>query len=296
MKKLACILTLAVALLLSGCAERNSVERGYVAVSGGGQIYYEAEGEGEPLLLLHGHTLDMRMWEPQMQDFKQHYRVIRPEMRGYGHSSKQAEGLQFTHIDDMMTVMDSLHIDKAHVVGLSMGSFVASEMVALYPERLLSAVLASGNIRKRPGPSTPPDSLEIAKLNAELAANAEKGIDAWKEEWIEKLIVGGGSNAEAIRESLTCQVMDWDGWQILHGEGRYYYANEAWDSLKAKCPEVPVLILSGEMEHKSPKNGMMPYLPNSRNVVIMDCGHMTNMEKPEEFNALVLDHLRSCAK
>ncbi|MBQ0057376.1 MAG: alpha/beta hydrolase [Bacteroidales bacterium] len=275
------------------CTESTRFERGFIPVSAGGQIYYEAEGEGQPLLLLHGHTLDLRMWDPQMKAFTDAgYRVIRPEMRGYGRSSKQGEGLQFTHLDDMMTVLDSLHLDRVHVVGLSMGSFVASEMVAMHPERLLTATLASGNIRKRPGPSAPIDSTEQAKLAAELEANREKGVEQWKRDWIEKLIAGGGSNAEAIRESLTRQVMEWDGWQILHGEGRFYYANEAWALLRERKPELPVLIISGEMEHKSPKNAMMPYLPNSRNQVIPDCGHMTNMEKPDEFTRLVLDHLK----
>lgn len=290
------IFGLAAAMLLASCGKAPETERGYVSVSAGGQIYYEAEGEGEPLILLHGHSLDLRMWDQQMPVFTQHYRVIRPEMRGYGHSSRQAEGLQFTHVDDIMTLMDSLHIERAHVVGLSMGSFVASEMVALYPERLLSATLASGNIRKRPGPSTPVDSAEMAALRHELDANIAQGVDEWKREWIEKLITGGGSNAESIRESITRQIMDWDGWQITHGEGRYYYANEAWDTLKAKCPEVPVLILSGEMEHKPARNAMSPYLPNSRNIVIPDCGHMTNMERPEEFNALVLELLTNVSK
>ena len=281
----------AFALLVAACSQQAEVEKGYIPVSEGGQIYYEAVGEGTPVILLHGHTLDLRMWDPQMKPLLDAgYRVIRPEMRGYGHSSKQQAGVQFTHLDDMMTVMDSLHIERAHVVGLSMGSFVASEMVAMHPDRLITATLASGNIRNMPGPSTPFDSLELARKDSVIAQNLAQGIDNWKKEWIEKLVSGGGSNREAIRESVTQQVNDWDAWQLVNREMRNYYGYEAWDTLKARQPELPVLILSGEKEGKG-KNPMLKFLPNSRQVIIPDCGHMSNMERPEEFTRLVLEEL-----
>ena len=279
-------------MLLASCTTQPKFESGYIPVSDGAQIYYEAVGEGTPVILLHGHTLDLRMWDPQVKPLLEAgYRVIRPEMRGYGHSSKQQPGQQFTHLDDMMTVMDSLHIAKAHVVGLSMGSFVASEMVAMHSDRLLTATLASGNIRNMPGPSTPFDSLELARKDSIIAQNLAQGIDKWKEEWIEKLVSGGGSNREAIRESVTQQVNDWDGWQLINREMRNYYGYEAWDTLKARQPEIPVLILSGEKEGKG-KNPMLQYLPNSRQVIIQDCGHMSNMEKPDEFTRLILEQFK----
>ena len=282
----------AATVLLASCSTQPKIESGYIPVSQGGQIYYESVGEGTPVILLHGHTLDLRMWDPQVKPLLEAgYRVIRPEMRGYGHSSKQQPGQQFTHLDDMMTVMDSLHIAKAHVVGLSMGSFVASEMVAMHSDRLLTATLASGNIRNMPGPSTPFDSLELARKDSVIAQNLAQGIDKWKEEWIGKLVSGGGSNREAIRESVAQQVNDWDAWQLVNREMRNYYGYEAWDTLKARQPEIPVLILSGEKEGKG-KNPMLKYLPNSRQVIIPDCGHMSNMEKPEEFTQLILEQFK----
>lgn len=279
-------------LMASSQLFAQQLTTGYVTVSHGQKVYYESVGQGEPVVLLHGHTLDHRMWAPQVECLRDRYNVICIDFRGYGLSDPQLEGVQFTHLDDVVTVLDSLHLDKVHLVGLSQGSFVASEFVALHPERLKTALLASGNIRKMPGPSTPFDSLEIAKTQASIAAVKQQGVDQWKQEWIEKLVKGGGSNAESIRESLTQQVMDWNGWQLLHQEMRLYYANEAWDTLRERCPEVPTLILSGENEGKG-KNPMLQYLPNSRQVIIPDCGHMSNMERPEEFNRLMLELLTS---
>lgn len=291
-RRLTSLCAFALLWLSAFIAAAQSVERGYIAVSEGGQIYYEAEGEGEPVVLLHGHTLDLRMWDPQMDSLRAHYRVIRPEMRGYGHSSKMREGLSCTHLDDMMTVLDSLHLDSVHVVGLSMGSFVASEMVALHPDRLITATLASGNIRRGPGPSTPLMRADEIKAREKIAENQALGLAAWKENWIRQLL-RGGSKAEQIRASITEQVMDWDGWQLFNVEGRLYYADEAWDTLRRRCPTVPTLILSGDQERKVAPNPMLQFLPNGRQLVLDDCGHMSNMEQPELFTRILLDHLRT---
>lgn len=292
MKRCLIIISLLWAALVQCLCAQIQKTSGYVEVSQGGRVYYESVGQGEPVLLLHGHTLDMRMWEPQVEALKGQYRVICMDSRGYGHSSDQVPGVQFTHVDDVVTLLDSLHLDKVHICGLSQGSFIASEMVALHPERLLTALLASGNIRKRLGPSTPFDSAEIATRLEEIRALRQQRVVQWKHDWIEKLIAGGGSQAKGIRESLTRQVMDWNGWQLLHQEMRLYYGYEAWDSLRARKPEVPVLIVSGEMEHKG-KNPMLPFLPNGRQIIIPDCGHMSNMERPEEFNRLLIELISS---
>ncbi len=264
---------------------------GYVPVPNNGKLYYEEMGEGTPVILLHGHTLDHRMWLPQLPILCGSYRVITPDLRGYGLSSKQGENIQFTHTDDVIAFMNHLNIQKAHIIGLSMGSFIASEMLALYPERFITATLVSGSIRKMPGPSTPFSEEEIAKANATIEANKQKGVDVWKCEWIDQLVKGGGSQAENIRKAITEQINEWDAWQLLHREGRIYYASEAMDTLKTKRPTIPTLIISGDMEHKG-RNSMLPYLPNGRQVVILDCGHMSNMERPKEFNELILEHLK----
>ena len=145
MKKIGVLCFLIGWIMCSSCT--NQANMGYVPVSGEGKIYYEEKGEGEPLILLHGHSLDTRMWDLQFDEFARHYRTIRMDFRGYGRSSKQTETFQFTHLDDLLAVMDYLKIEKAHIVGLSMGAFVAGDMVAMAPHRMLSCVMASGGIR-----------------------------------------------------------------------------------------------------------------------------------------------------
>lgn len=84
-----------VLILYQGCSGYTNY--GYIPVSGDGHIYYEEKGKGEPLILLHGHSLNTRMWNLQFNEFAEHYRTIRMDFRGYGRSSKQTETFLFTH-------------------------------------------------------------------------------------------------------------------------------------------------------------------------------------------------------
>ena len=77
-------------------------------------------------------------------------------------------------MDDVLTLMDSLRIEKAHVVGLSMGSFVAGDLLAIHPERLLSCVMASGGIHPSKGPSEPMTAEESAKRDVEIGAQRNR--------------------------------------------------------------------------------------------------------------------------
>jgi len=263
--------------------------KGYVPVDGG-KLYYEERGKGEALILLHGNTLDTRMWDGQFKEFARHYRTVRFDFRGYGKSSLPIEGQQFTYADDLLVLMDSLKIEKAHIVGLSMGSFVASEMLAICPERMLSATLAVGLIKTYPGPSTPADSAEIAKKRADIEAVKAYGVEQKKKDWYNSLLESAGSGRDRLAKPLWKQINDWSAWQWLHVECRTLYAKDAADIFYSHTYEVPTLILRDR--HSDGKHpSMMKQLPNSEFKVMEDCGHMMNMEQPKLFNRTVLEFL-----
>ena len=250
-------------------------------------MYYEETGTGEPVLLLHGHTLDRRMWDGQVELLKGSFRVIVPDMRGYGKSSDPEEGCQFTHMDDILTLMDSLHIEKAHVVGLSMGAYVAGDMVALCPDRLLSCVMVSGETCRFTSPRYPRTAKEIAERRKNIAA-VKKDVEGYKRRRVNGLLgacyVG---NRDKIRPELEKEIMDWGAWQALHVTGRVYYGQDAWSALVKTKPKVPSFIIYGENE-KTSKGYSLAYLPNGKMVNVKQCGHMVNLEKPEEFNEMLL--------
>ena len=287
---------LLIPLCLLACQRPDAVKSGFCEVSGGQKIYYEVSGAGTPVVLLHGHSLDTRMWDGQFPAFARKHRTVRLDFRGYGRSDEPQEGFQFTHMDDLLTLMDTLGIGRAHIVGLSMGGFIAGDLIAMHPERLLSCTMASGMIRNSPGPSEPMDSLESARRDAEIATLLKQGVDRMKQEWIDGLIAGGGSRRESIRPALEQMVGDWTAWQPLHKEPRLIVGRDAIRVLHERRPEVPALIILGgkDVERGSSTHpDMLNDLPNGRCEVLPDCGHMCNMEQPEAFNALVLGFIES---
>ena len=95
-----------------------SADSGLVPVDGG-KLYYEAAGTGEPLVFVHGFTLDARMWDDQWEGFSDRYRVVRYDVRGFGRSDLPS-GLHGHHTD-LRAVIDHLGLVRPHLVGLSMG-------------------------------------------------------------------------------------------------------------------------------------------------------------------------------
>lgn len=262
-----------------------------------GALYYEEQGSGEPVILIHGHSLDRRMWNDQFSELARRYRVVRYDMRGYGKSTSQIENFQFTHAEDLVILMDSLHIDKAHIIGLSLGGEVGADMVGWFPERVKSAILVSGNLRLTPGPSQPMKGAEAARYDEKIARNKAMGVDELKRRWFRRLMNMGGSRRERMRQSLWTMIAEWDAWQSYHKEVRTVAGLDAFAGLRKNCPAIPVLIVEGRAPGNrfSAHPEMLKYLPKGRLQVINDCGHMLNMERPQEFNKVVLDFLINCS-
>lgn len=258
----------------------------------GAQIYYDDYGAGEVVLLLHGHTLDRRMWAEQVKVLKDSFRVIVPDFRGYGLSSDPIEGKQFTYADDLIEMLDSLNISKVHVVGLSMGGYVAGDLLAMYPKRLLSCMMVAGEICNRPGPTMPKTREAKEKQRQSNAKALRGGLVAYKIERIDQLVQRAGSHGEEMRQALTTMILEWGAWQAQHVTCRVYYGRDAWARLNEIKPNVPSLIIYGEKEGAG-RSRMLDCLPDADQLTFPDCGHMVNMEQPAMFNETLLRWLRN---
>jgi pimeloyl-ACP methyl ester carboxylesterase len=103
-------------------------------------LYYESCGTGKPLILIHGGQLDCRMWDDQFQQFSQYFQVVRYDVRGYGKSDLPTR--PYADEEDLLGLLQFLHIDKAHLVGLSLGGRIAIDFALQHPERVRSVVAA----------------------------------------------------------------------------------------------------------------------------------------------------------
>lgn len=273
-------------------------QEGTVEVAPDIRLHYVERGEGEPVVLVHGHSLDCTMWEPQIRLLARSFRVIAYDVRGYGQSSSQREGEQFTHAADLVTLMDSLGIQRAHIVGLSMGGFITADMLAAYPDRLLSATMVSGNMRKSPGPSEPMDDEESARRDAEIGALETEGVDAMKERWTAGLLASAGSHRPYMEADLRRMISGWSAWQPLHKEARVLLGRDGIALLDSIRPSLPALVIQGDAPgnkvHHDPE--ILRYLPAGKSVILPDCGHMLTMERPFLFNITLTRFLQQVAR
>lgn len=258
----------------------------------GGDLAYEEAGSGEPIILLHGHSFDRRMWDSQFAELAKRYRMIRYDLRGYGLSDLPDEGEGSLHAEDLASLLDALKIPKAHVVGLSLGGYVVGDMVALHPDRLLSATIASGGVFDGPA-SRKLTPAEKEKRLAEIEVLRAKGVDSEKKRWQEALLEGAGRHATGIRPLISSMIDDWSAWQLLNIEPRLVLGREALEKIAKEKPQVPVLWIAGANDNYQDAVTMFrAVLPQMEVAVIPDAGHLSNLEQPEAFNSALLQFLK----
>ncbi len=135
----------------------------------GTRLYYEEVGEGTPVVFVHEYAADYRTWEPQLRRFSRQYRCVTYSQRGYPPSDIPNDPDKYSQDlfrDDVIAVMDALKIDKAHVVGHSMGAATALHVGIRYPQRCISVTAAGCGYGSSPEPTV---------VEASRAASRETG-------------------------------------------------------------------------------------------------------------------------
>ena len=110
----------------------------------GASIWAEAAGTGPTVVFLHAGVADSRMWDAEFKALQSTHRVVRLDLRGFGRTQLVAE--KFSYHGDVIAVMDSLHVERATLVGCSFGSNVALDVALAHPERVERLVLVSPSI------------------------------------------------------------------------------------------------------------------------------------------------------
>jgi len=132
---------------------------GFITVADGERVWYETAGEGPDLILTHGLGGNAAVWYQQVPYFAQHYRVISWDQRGFGRSTNEnGNHGPVAAVSDLIEIMDLLAVDRAHVVGQSMGGWAALGTAIAVPDRVESVVLActTGGIPVGFGPDSAP--------------------------------------------------------------------------------------------------------------------------------------------
>ena len=254
-------------------------------------LHYVEEGAGEPMVLLHGHTLDLRVWdEPAPLWAAAGYRVIRYDQRGHGRSASPPAGYRFgDHAADLAALLRALDAAPAHVVGLSKGGGIALELALREPALVRSLSLVGPLVPDHP---LSPELLDSFRRFARAirAYGVERAVHAG---WLQHPLIASAHELPAARQRVEAMLLEFPA-------GEYFatardQADRDWKVVD-RLPEiaVPTLVVSGERD--VPDFAAMARLvtervPGCRLEVVPGCGHLVPLERGAETARLVLEHL-----
>ncbi|WP_438952215.1 alpha/beta fold hydrolase [Porticoccus sp.] len=250
------------------------------------KIAYLEEGQGDVIIFLHGLGVSSGDWAGQINYFSNHWRVIAPDFRGHGDSDKPSGPYDVSiHALDVLGLMGQLGIDRAHLVGLSMGGMVAFQIAADAPQRLKSMTIINS------GPALPNNTFAARKmLWTRLLSIHLLGMHRYARKVAESMFLGPGQEA----------LIDIFARQIASNPKKVYLKNLkslfGWGVLdRLSDIEVPTLMLTGDRDY-SPvalKQAVVDAMKNARLVVIADSGHGTPIEKPVETNKAIASFIEA---
>jgi pimeloyl-ACP methyl ester carboxylesterase len=250
------------------------------------RLYYEIAGSGHPLVLIHGSTLETRMWDDQFATFAQHYTVVRYDLRGFGQSALPT-GEPYARHDDLKTLLDDLEIAHAYILGLSMGGSIAVDFALAYPQATDALILVGSRLG-----GWQPDPEFAAFQNAVRVRAKEAGVQAGRDVWLYSSLFNPARENPTVAPRLVQIISEYSGWLWVHPNPLHELAPPATQRLDTI--RVPTLIIIGERDvpdcHAIAES-LQQRIPNARRVVMSGVGHMPNMEDPERFNTIVLDFL-----
>jgi pimeloyl-ACP methyl ester carboxylesterase len=259
--------------------------------SGDVNVYVEEAGTGYPIVFVHEFASDHREWEPQVRWFSRAYRCITYNARGYPPSDVPEDRDQYGWeyaVGDLLAVLDGLGIDRAHVVGLSMGGYAVLQFGLRHPERA-SAIVAAG-AGSGSGPAERADWPQVAGAIAERFV--ADGIAAMAEE------IGHGPTRTQLRRKSP---PSWDEFMEHLGEHSALGMGNTMARYQALRPSlydfedefrsltVPVLLALGDEDDPCLDTNLMlkRAIPGAGLWIHPHTGHAINLEEPAAFNAAV---------
>jgi len=255
-----------------------------LATINGIDIAYHDEGAGQPILFIHAFPLHSALWERQITAFSPHHRVIAPDLRGLGASARGSGAASLDqHADDMAALLGHLGIEKATVVGLSMGGYICFALWRRHRERIAALILAD----TRAGADSE-EGKQGREKNAQLAE--AHGPGAIADQMLPKLL---SPNAPAALRDEVRGIIESNDRAGIAAALRAMAARPDSTALLATI-DVPTLVLVGAEDALTPPSegeAMFNAIPGCRIAELPGAGHLSNMEAPAAFNAQLTEFL-----
>ncbi len=271
--------------------EAGMTDSGFVETNGA-RIYYEADGSGHPLVLVHAGIANLRMWDEQVPIFARHHRVIRYDTRGWGRT--ETEQVEFSNRADLAAVLDHLDEQSAFLLGLSRGGSIVLDFALDYPERTNALIVAAGGV----GGFETEESPEEEAIWQEAERHEQAHDWAWLADFETRFWVDGASQpAGRADPAIRARVHDWilTTNEAAKNEGKPQRMDPPAAGRLADL-RAPTLVMVGDLDERSTQlscRHLAEAVPGARLELFRGAAHMLNLEQPEHFNRLVLDFLAS---
>ncbi len=251
------------------------------------EMYYEIHGKGDPLLLIHGLGSSSRDWEYQIPQFSKLYKVIIIDLRGHGKTSKPKGPYSIRGFaDDVALFLEALNIKHVNILGLSMGTATGFELAINYPElvKSLIAVNMSAKLSVKTFDEKKQFFLRVAIVKL-------LGMKKMGEFLAPRLFPFPFPEQEKLRKQVAFRWAENDKKSYLSA----FYSLKNWsveeELHKITCPTL-VIASDGDYTPVEIKEEYVKKIPNGQISIINNSHHAVPMEKPEEFNKIVLDFLK----
>ena len=262
-------------------AQQRTINVGDVAVN------YDVSGRAGPaVVFIHGWTHNLSVWDDQVAAFNSRYRVVRFDTRGYGRST----GFSDPSVDpqDLLTLLEALHIPRAYIVGHSRGGDVALRFAAAYPQRVAGLVLYGAFPEGFPAPP------EVGQFFGSLSDIARKnGLDSVGKLLLASDIAWVPPGRNDVMERYRRLWSSYSGKDLLDPQPESHRIPVP-TTAQIKMLHVPTLVIVGD--HEAPfiaaaADSLARWIPGAKKVVIPNAGHGAHFAQPASFNSAVMDFI-----
>ena len=285
-------LAMGAALLTCATFAREARAQGQYADINGGHIYYEVEGTGQAIVLIHGWPMSARMWDAQAKELKNYYKVLRYDRRGFGRSPGAVGVEQSAEHDsqDLEALLSYLKIPHAYIVGHSQGGSVAQRFTLDHPDQVDALILhgaaIDGFVLPETGPFSGPGSVR------ELMQKS--GMAEFRRQWLAHPINHVPADRPEVAAFIADIVGKYNGDDVLKmvtSRGAGVPAIQRLSEIKT-----PTLVLVGGEDlsfFQISADALVFEIPGARKIVVPGGAHLVNIIEPERYNAEILRFLRA---
>jgi 3-oxoadipate enol-lactonase len=263
--------------------------------------FYEDAGDGPVVVLIHGYGADLRLWDAQVEPLREAgFRVIRFDVRGHGRSMIAPDGYTFeNYAADLRDLLDRLNIERpateslevgaVHLAGLSMGGGIALQFALDYPDRVLSLTLVDPAL---PG-FTYGDETTTHIQRFMDAVRSHGPRDAIDQVWLTHPFFDGVRRGPERWAAVRDILLDFQAPDMRDGARPAEYRPD----IAGRLGEIsaPTLVIAGEndvADFRLIADVLAENIRGARLTIIPDCWHLPPVEKPEEFNRILVSFLR----